>query len=292
MRKRSSRFILCSFAAALAMCVVGSGSGLAQSAAARDIHGVDFRNFGYSPSCMNLVGSTKVAVKTVNGSYTKKDPADEVTFRVNDVVYGDLNGDGMDEAVVLTVCNTGGSGWFDDGFLYAMRNEKPVLLSQIQGGDRAYGGIRGVRIESGLLKVERLQPEIAGGAVGVGFIETTTYRLSGSKLLRVGRTVRRSFRGGSRAKRIQFERGSSSAVLTGTTSGADFYVLSARQNQTLTVRITSTLNNAHFEISVDDFTAAYRATEWSGKLDLGGDYTIVVVSEKGSCDYTLEVAVR
>jgi hypothetical protein len=100
----------------------------------------------------------------------------------------------------------------------------------------------------------------------------------------------RSFRGESRAKRIQFERGGSSAVLTGTTSGADFYVLSGRENQTMTVRITSTLNNALLELIVDDYTMAYR--EWSGKLLSRGNCYIVVVSDKGSSDYKLEITVR
>ena len=197
----------------------------------------------------------------------------------------------MDEAVVLTDCNTGGSGWFDEGFIYAMRNGKPVILSYIQGGDRANGGIRAARIETGLLKIERLG-SLSGRPIGAEFIDTTTHRLSGSKLLRVGRPERRSLRGEGRAKRIQFERGESSAVLTGTTSGADFFALSARENQTLTVRISPILNNARLELIVDDFTMAYRVTEWSGKLEARTDYHIVVVSNKGSSDYKLEVTVR
>src|SRR5262249_33136953 len=142
------------------------------------------------------------------------------------------------------------------------------------------------------LKVERLGSMPSGRAVGADFIDTTAYRLSGSKLLRVGRPVRRSLRGENRAKRIQFERGESSATLTGTTSGADFYVLGARENQTLTVRVSSPQNNARFELIVDDSTMAYRVTEWSGKLESRGNYHIVVVSNAGGSDYKLEVTVR
>jgi hypothetical protein len=271
------------------MCSI---TGWSQSAELGDIHGIDFRNFRYYPSGLNEEGARKRAVKVVNGSYTKNDADGEVTFKVNDVFYGDLNGDGKDEAVVLTVCNTGGSLWADDGFLYTMRNGKPALLTNIQGGDRANGGIRGVRIEDGMLKVEQLGSSLSGRAIGADFIDTTTYRLSGSRLLRVGRPVRRSFRGENRAKRIQFERGASSATLAGTASGADFYVLGARENQTLTVRISSPQNNARFELITDDFTMAYRVTEWSGKLEYRGDYHLVVVSNNGSADYKLEVSVR
>src|SRR6185436_8129340 len=202
------------FVVAILLCVLCSVSALSQSTAPNDIHAVDFRNFRYYV-WLGGEGSTKEAVKVSNGSYTKKSPDSAVTFKVNDVVYGDLNSDGMDEAVVMTLCNAGGSGWFDDGLLYTMRNGKPVLLLHIQGGDRADGGLRGVSIVNGLLKVERLGSSLPGRAVGVDFTDTTSYRLSGSKLLRVGRPVRRSFRGGDRAKRIQFARGESSAVLTG-----------------------------------------------------------------------------
>jgi hypothetical protein len=81
-------------------------------------------------------------------------------------------------------------------------------------------------------------------------------------------------------------------VVSGTTSSADFYVLRALENQTLTVRISSTLDNARFEIIVDDYTMAYRKTEWTGKLESRGDYHIVVVPSKGICDYKLEIDVR
>ena len=293
MKKQSSRINLCSFAAALAIGLLLSVSVLAQSTAASDIHRVDFRNFTYHPTCWNWEDSDyRAAVKVTNGSFKKKNSdGDVVTLEVTDVVYGDLDGDGMDEAVAVTDCNTGGTSWFFDGFVYAMRNGKPVLLSRIQGGDRANGGIRAVRIEGGLLLVERLGSTL-GQAIGAEFIDTTSYRLKGKKLLQVGRPVRRTLRGERKARRIQFGKGETSAVLTGATRTADFYVLRALEHQTLTVRITSKLNNARFELIVGDATFAYRATDWSGKLDSRGDYYIVVVSSKGVADYSLEVGVH
>jgi len=237
------------------------------------------------------------AVKTTNGSFKKnsfKPNTDgrDVTFEIRDVIYGDLNGDGMDEAVVLTVLNGGGAGWWYEGFLYTMRKGKPVMLSRIGGGDRAADGIRAARIENGLLKVERLGNE-AGAACCADFIDTATYCLSGSRLLRAGRSRRRSLRGEDRAKPIPFKRGQNSAVLTGTTSGANFYVLKNLDvGQTLRVRISSPLENARFELITDGFTMAYRVTKWSGKLDLRHDYYIVVVSNNGRANYKLKVTVR
>ena len=82
-------------------------------------------------------------------------------------------------------------------------------------------------------------------------------------------------------------------MLTGTTSGANFYVLNNLDvGQTLRVRISSPLNNARFELIEDFFTMAYRVTKWSGKLDFQSDYYIVVVSNGGRANYKLKVTVR
>jgi len=286
----TGRFTLRYFAAILTICAACPVSIPAQDKSANDIHLVDFRNFSYRPVCLNW-GEVHETVKVKDGSFSRKDPNDPVTFVVTDVVYGDLNGDGMDEAVVLATCNSGGSGWFDEAFIYVMKSSKPVMVLRVLGGDRAAGGIRAVRIEGGLLLIERLG-SIQGSAVGAEFIDTTSYRLSGRKLLQVGRSVRRTLRGERKAKRIQFERGETSAVLTGATGSADFYALRAVGNHTMTVRITSKEQNARFELVVDDFTMAYRKTEWSGKIEGHADYYIIVVSNSGSADYRLEVTVR
>lgn len=280
-------------AVAFVVCALCSISGSSQVTAAGNIHRVDFRNFTYAPTCLNLDGSEKPeTVKAVNGSFKKEDSDGyEVNFRVTSVVYGDLTGDGMDEAVVQTTCKAGSFGWFDDGFIYTMRNGKPFLISPIQGGDRANGGIRAVRIEGGRLLVERLGNRM-GSAIGAEFINTTCYRLSGRKLSQVGHSVRRSLRGEQKAKRIQFERGHTSAVLTGRTSAADFYVIQVLENQTMTVRISSKMGNARFEVVDDDYTMTYRATRWSGKLSHPGDYYIIVVPTRGAADYSLEVGLR
>lgn len=292
MRKPHSHISLWSFAVALGLCGLYSIAGSAQGTAG-GIHRIDFRNFLYYPECLNWETPGKVSVKTINGSYSKKESGDtdEMSFEVRDVVYGDLNGDGMDEAIVLTDCNTGGPFWVNDGLVFGMQKGRPTIISHIEGGNRANGGVRAARVDGGLLKVERLGSYSSSRAIGADFTETTTYRLRGTRLLQVGRPSRRPLRGENRAKRIQFERGKSSMVLTGTTSGADFYVLRARDDQTLTVRITSPLNNARFEIITGDFTMAYRKTEWSGKLGFR-DCHIVVVSDKGSAEYRLEVTVR
>src|SRR5262245_59142808 len=94
------------FVVAAGLCVLFSTSGLSQSSAAGDIHRVDFRNFRYYPRCLNEKGRRRGVIKTINCSYKREGPEYDQEFRVHSVSYGDLNGDGMDEAVVLTNCSS------------------------------------------------------------------------------------------------------------------------------------------------------------------------------------------
>jgi len=110
-----------------------------------DLHQVDFRRFTYYPACADFESEeAKVAVQVTDGKFEGKAGTDlEGTyFEVREVLYGDLDGDGHDEALVRTLCNTGGTGQFDEGFVYGSKNGKPVLLGRIPGGDRASGGVR------------------------------------------------------------------------------------------------------------------------------------------------------
>src|SRR5215467_14260222 len=129
MRKDSLKTCLWRPLVGLAMYALCLALGLAQDKSANDIHRIDFRNFTYRPLCFGEEPST---IRVKNGSFDSKDKDGGVLkFDVTSVVYGDLNNDGMDEAVVLTNCNTGGTGQWDEGFIYTMRNGKPVMLLRL-----------------------------------------------------------------------------------------------------------------------------------------------------------------
>src|SRR5262249_3775575 len=70
-------------------------------------------------------------------------------------VYGDIDGDGRDEAIVLIANNFGGSGTEDEARVFAMRGCDVVELATIPGGDRADGGLVAVAPELGGARVER-----------------------------------------------------------------------------------------------------------------------------------------
>jgi len=148
-----------------------------------DIRQVDFKNFTF------VTGYGKL--KVTNGSFTRNDPNNPLVFKVSEIVFGDLMGDAQQQAAIVTWCNTGGSGDWREGFIYALHDGKPQLLTTFAGGDRACGGIHHVSVENHLLKVERFGT--TGAMSSPEWIETTTYRLEGRKLITVGTPEKRNY---------------------------------------------------------------------------------------------------
>ncbi len=146
---------------------------------------VDFRNFTFRS------GGDVVRVRRGHGTYKNSDDA-EFTYTVERVqaVYGDLTGDGREEAAVVLYFTGGGTGAFSKGFVFDTRGGRLTLLTTFEGGDRADGGIREVTIKDGLLSVRRNEPERMNGvAVGLCcplYLITTRYRWDGKQLVQVG----------------------------------------------------------------------------------------------------------
>src|SRR5436309_759417 len=116
------------------------------------IRNVDFKNFTYQPSCTDMEDGKKLEKITVkNGEFAREKQmegyVDRFDFRIMAVTFGDLNGDKQDEAIILSNCNTGGTGQFTEGFVYTIKGGKPVLLARVPGGDRADGGLRSLTVE-------------------------------------------------------------------------------------------------------------------------------------------------
>jgi hypothetical protein len=259
-----------------------------------DLHRTDFRSFTYRPACADFESSEpNVPVQVTAGRFEGKPGTDlEGTyFEVQEVLFGDLTGDGHDEAVVRTLCNTGGTGQFDEGFVFGMKDGKPALLGRIQGGDRASGGVRCVRFEDGALKVERVGND-SGAARGVDFVDTETWKLQSGQLAESGPAVHRRLATETPGKPIRFAKGKSSGTVTGKTSAIDEYSLGAREGQTMTLHLTSPDRNAAVEVMIDDFTLTCRTSDWTGELPASGQYRVFVLSTKGTASYTLEVGIR
>lgn len=256
---------------------------------------VDFRNFVYHPACADFEsGHAKVPVRVTDGRFEAEPGSDleGLSFEVGEVLQGNLVGDERPEAVVRTLCSTGGTGQFDEGFVFGTINGSPVLLGRIPGGDRASGGVRCIRIKERTVTVERLGND-TGAARGIDFIETETWKVRDGLLTKIGPAVRRQLGSLKAAKPIRFARRASSATVKGTTSEAQDYVLQGREGQTMTVRLTSTPEgSAAFEILIDDYTVACQGTEWTGELPSTGTYRITVLATDGSASYELNVGIR
>jgi len=200
------------------------------------IRKIDFKNFTYEPFC---IGDEKRKITVKNGEYTLNKGDDRLYFTVTSVTYGDLNGDQIEDAMVLTSCNTGGTGQFSEGFIYGIKDGKPELLSRIEGGDRADGGLRSAKVENGLLVVERNGAGPNGGACCPEFVVTSKYKLEGKTLKQIGGDVTRDL---YPPQRVKFEKGAQAAfVEVRLTNEEDIkrFIIGARELQLLTVESSS-----------------------------------------------------
>lgn len=77
------------------------------------------------------------------------------SYAVDRPLFADVDGDGIEDAVISSVLSTGGTGHFSEVRIYTMRAKKIVELGVIPGGDRGDGGIRRVALDGNTVIVER-----------------------------------------------------------------------------------------------------------------------------------------
>jgi hypothetical protein len=200
-----------------------------------NIRQIDFNNFTYKPFCA-AEDTRDVTVKN-SEFFEEKQSGDLIErsyFKVFAVTYGDLNNDSKDEAFVLTLCNLGSEVYISEGFVYTLKNDKPVLMTRFQGGDRGQGGLRAAKVEKGMFIVERYAVDEMGGACCPEFVVTTNYKWNGREFVEVGVPAKRDL---YPATPVSFEKGKTSANLNVNIASGKFkrYVVSGRVGQTLTV---------------------------------------------------------
>jgi hypothetical protein len=158
--------MMASMAAAVVVVstVAACGHGAAQAplanktdgahSAASEVRGIDWQNRTY---VLDELGP--VAVKNgealvglvVDGTPQTRDGS----YSVARPVFTDVNGDGVEDAIILNMMSTGGTGRFSDVRIYTMRAGKVAELAMIPGGDRGDGGIRRVAVDGPAVIVER-----------------------------------------------------------------------------------------------------------------------------------------
>jgi len=164
-----------------------------------DIRSVDFLNYSYRPSvCSEDVGLPET-VKVRDGKF--KDGDNFFDVAKNEVAYGDLNGDGSEDAVVLIRCgSSAGTLRAFEIHAYSLRSGRAELLARLDsigaesdyqksyaGGTVFYAGENGPKIVSGHLIIEALTD---GSFAGPENVTTFDYQLSGDKLVLSGKPTR------------------------------------------------------------------------------------------------------
>lgn len=256
----------------------------------QEIRKTDFKNFTYEPGC---AGDDVKKVTVKNGEFSSEKQmegyVDRFYFTVFSVTYGDLTGDNAEEAVILTSCNTGGSGNFTEGFIYTLKNGKPVLLTGIPGGDRAYGGLRTARVENGQLIVESNDAGENGASCCPEFIVTTHYELKGGTFNEVGKAEKRDL---FPKQRVSFPKGTSGTTIKVSIprNEGKRFVVGARAGQTLDVSVNTDKASLRLleDAEVTEGTNGFTAT-----LPKNGDYTVEVSNfEKTPINVTINIKIR
>ena len=193
------------------------------------IRRVDFRNHSYRLGA----DFDSRAVTASAGSLSWTDPElGEYRGSVDDPQFGDLDGDGLEEAVVVLRWSfSAGTGRFSDVLVFRMAGGQAAQVASAGTGDRADGGIHRVRIERGVLEIARY----AGAAACCpDRVVVQDHHLAGSALVPSGPLRQRAMvnldpRDASPAKEIRFLPGSDEAELNGDGSQRHTATFAARR---------------------------------------------------------------
>jgi hypothetical protein len=164
-----------------------SAGGYATAAPVRDLRQVDWMNRAYA------IDDGGDGVDLIAGEYWVDGGAmewdrgggDRGWFVVREPSFGDVDGDGDDEAIVVVIANGGGSGAFSAGLVYDARaGGEPVITARVPGGDRGAGGLVSIEVvEPRTLRVVRNWLAAGEGANNSSLIRVERWRWEGAALV-------------------------------------------------------------------------------------------------------------
>ena len=165
------------------------------------IRGIDFLNYSYQTSvCAEVVGLPQT-VKVRRGKYKDRDSNFFNVVR-REIAYGDVNGDGREDAVLLIRCgSSAGTLRAFEVHAYSLQNGRAKLLARLDsttvesdyqksypGGIIFYAGETGPKIVEGHVLVQALTD---GSFAGPENTATFNYQLSAGKFVLNGKPTRK-----------------------------------------------------------------------------------------------------
>lgn len=165
------RTISCTPLVLLALAVLTGGA-----AENTGIRSIDFKNFSFpwnhevafaDRSTWHWIASRpKALIRVEKGihHFYKPDQSDNghkpsPRISVDAVTYGDLDGDGSEEAAVHLNYSTGGTQNWDYLYVYKLVGGRTQLIGLLISAERGYGGLVGSIIQKGLLVLDFADPE-------------------------------------------------------------------------------------------------------------------------------------
>ncbi len=245
------------------------------------IRQTDFQNFEY-PLFACVLGDKPTydeveKVTTKDGTYDKEEGDDILHFKVLEVAYGDLTGDGKEEALIPTICNMGGDDSFGSTLVYTMKNGKAQFMSSLE-----------------LLSNIKVKNTVIMGAYDHGPPEHANslkfFKMFGTEIKEIEKPALGSFTNEGKRRRIQFEKGSIGAILHESTRPGEghVYVLRASEGQQLCVFFKGEAPNDYAEVLTEKTSPAI-TDFYCNRISKSGDYEIRVYA---SGRYSLEVTVK
>jgi hypothetical protein len=125
----------------------------------------------------------------------------------------------------------------------------------------------------------------------------TVYKFDGKKYREANTTIVSLETGESKPahRRVQFQRGSSSATVRGKASIVlpDTYLIGARAGQVMTVQLTAREKSVRFMVMTPKTDLiADNSRGWSGTLPETGDYTIIVDADELGGTYSMTITIK
>jgi heat shock protein HslJ len=241
----------------------------------------------------------------VDGVYREKympDSATEMVISLADMhTFGDLNGDGVDDVLVILISYPGGSGTFFNLTAVLNQDGTPAPVAAAFLGDRTI--IRSMTIESGQILLEMITQGPDDPMCCPNMDRRQVYTLQDDRLVLVEQTdtprTEPAVPIAVEPERIEFPPGATSATLQGSIFpiGDKKYVLHGHAGQTTSLTVTSPYDHVFLSIYGSDgavlVSILSEATSWTGELPSTLHYVITLVSIAGNeTTYTLQVDIK